>query len=128
MSWRCNDGTQSVPVSCPRRAWAPGTESIHEGECMDYQIHVKRVEEQRTGVVRCRAGLAELTQVVPRACGEVWTFFRSSGLPRPGRGLALYLDDEINLECGVEVEQPFDGKDQVFCSHTPGGLGSSTAH
>jgi len=40
----------------------------------------------------------------------------------------LYLDDEINLECGVEVEQPFDGNDQVFCSRTPGGLVATTSH
>jgi effector-binding domain-containing protein len=34
----------------------------------------------------------------------------------------------MNLECGVEVSQPFDGNDRVVCSSTPGGLVATTVH
>src|SRR6266849_2587598 len=95
---------------------------------MEYQVHVQQVEPQTTAVVRLRADLSQLAQVVPQACGEVWTFFRSSGLPRPGRNLALYLDGEGNIECGAEVDQPFTGNDRVVCSSTPAGTVATTAH
>jgi effector-binding domain-containing protein len=95
---------------------------------MEYQVHVEQVAAQLTGVVRCRASADELAKVVPQACGEVWEFFRSSGLPRPGRNLALYLDGEMNIEVGVEVFQPFAGNNRVDCSSTPAGLVATTAH
>jgi effector-binding domain-containing protein len=95
---------------------------------MQYQVHVQQVQSQTTAVVRCRAKLDELATVVPQACGEVWAFIRSSGLPHPGRNLALYLDGEINLECGVEVAQPFAGDGRVVCSRTPAGLVVTAAH
>lgn len=95
---------------------------------MEYLVQVEQVESQMTAVVRRRADLIELTRVVPQACGEVWAFIRSSHLPHPGRNLALYLDDEINLEVGVEVFQPFDGAEQVICSRTPDGTVATTVH
>jgi effector-binding domain-containing protein len=95
---------------------------------LEYQVDVKYVNAERTAVVRRRATHSELATVVPQACGEVWAFFRASQLPRPGRNLALYLDGEINLECGVEVTQPFVGTDQVVCSSTPAGTVATTAH
>lgn len=95
---------------------------------MQYQIHIEKVEPQPTAVVRRRARFSELAQVIPQACGEVWAFFRSSLLPHPGRNLALYRDDEINIECGVEVAQPFAGDDRVYCSTTPAGTVATTAH
>ena len=51
---------------------------------MEYQIEVKRVEAQTTAVVRRRTRLEELSTVVPQACGEVWAFIRSPGLPPDG--------------------------------------------
>jgi effector-binding domain-containing protein len=95
---------------------------------MEYQVAIKQVEPQLTAVVRRRAGLSELSQVIPQACGEVWAFFRSSGLPHPGRNLALYFDDQINLESGVEVDQPFASDKGVFCSSTPAGQVATTTH
>jgi len=95
---------------------------------MNYEVTVQQVESQITAVVRRRARSHELAQVVPKACGEVWNFMKSSGQPRPGRHLALYLDCEINLEVGVEAAQPFTGNDQLVCSSTPAGTVATTAH
>jgi effector-binding domain-containing protein len=95
---------------------------------MEYQVHVCPVESQLTAVVCFRATCDELATVIPRACGEVWEFMRSSGLPRPGSHLALYLDGEMNIECGAEVHQPFTGNGRVICSATPAGLVATAAH
>ena len=95
---------------------------------MQYQVHVEQVEPQLTAVIRLRADPSYFSQVVPQACGEVWNYFRSSGLPRPGRHLALYLDEQGNIEVGAEVGQPFTGNDRVVCSSTPGGRVATTAH
>jgi effector-binding domain-containing protein len=95
---------------------------------MEYQVRVHPVASQLTAVVRCRATVAELAQVIPQACGEVWAFLRSAHLPRPGRNLALYLDCEMNIECGVEVFQPFAGNDRIICSSTPAGVVATAAH
>src|SRR5712691_8238825 len=95
---------------------------------MDYQIELADSKPMTTAVVRSRVPTKELSRFVPAACGEVWEFMRSSGLPRPGRHLALYLDGEMNIEVGVEVAQPFAGNDRVVCSSTPAGLVATTAH
>ena len=95
---------------------------------MQYHVEVKPVPSQTIGVIRCQVRQDQLAQVVPACCGEVWEFFRSANLPRPGRHLALYLDCAINLECGVEVTQPFVGNERVVCSATPAGLVATVAH
>jgi effector-binding domain-containing protein len=95
---------------------------------MQYPVIVQHVASQTTAVVRCRAKQADLAQVVPAGCGEVWAYARAAGLPRPGRHLALYLDGEINLEVGAEMDQPFTGNDRVVCSSTPAGLVATTVH
>jgi effector-binding domain-containing protein len=95
---------------------------------MEYQVRVERVESQGTAVIRLRARQEEFCRVVPQACGEVWTFFRSSGLPRPGRHVAVYLDCQGSLEVGVEVFHPFAENGRVVASCTPAGVVATTTH
>jgi effector-binding domain-containing protein len=95
---------------------------------MEYQVRVRQVDPQLTAVVRFRATSNELATLIPKACGEVWAFMRAPDLPRPGRHLALYLDGEMNIECGAEVFQPFTGNERVVCSTTPAGMVATTTH
>jgi effector-binding domain-containing protein len=95
---------------------------------MNYQVELREAVPQRTAVVRRRASLQDLPTVLPTAYGEVWEYVRAAELPGVGRNLALYLDDEIHLECGVEVSEPFTGDDKVFCSHLPAGPVAATVH
>src|SRR5438270_482150 len=106
----------------PGTACGPGGSpfsSAGHGGVMEYQICVKQVESQTTAVVRRRASPQQLAQVVPQGCGEVWAYLRAAQFPHPGRNLALYLDCDINLEVGVEVDQAFAGDGRVVCSQTP---------
>jgi effector-binding domain-containing protein len=94
---------------------------------MAYTIEVKQVESQPTAVVRRRASLQQLSTVVPQACGLVWNFLKAAQI-KAGRNLAVYLDDEINLEVGLEVFGPFNGADQIVYSTIPAGPVLTTTH
>src|SRR5258708_7062307 len=95
---------------------------------MAYPVEVRQVGAQTTAVVRRRARSSELSRVVPQACGEVWSFIQSSGLPCAGGMTPLSLDGEINLEMGAEVGELFAVDGEVVCSSLPAGLAATTVH
>src|SRR6266568_3143617 len=95
---------------------------------MRYKVELTRSKPTTTAVVRSRVPAKELAQFVPAACGEVWSFVRSANLPRPGRHLALYLDEQGSVEVGVEVSEQFVGNDRVHCSKLPAGRVVTTVH
>src|SRR5215510_4801226 len=94
---------------------------------MRYEIKLRNSEAVLTAVIRSRVQPQELSKFVPAACGEVWSFFRSAGLQRPGRHVALYLDDGF-VEVGAEVSEPFTGNERILCSQLPGGTVATTVH
>jgi effector-binding domain-containing protein len=98
------------------------------GHLMEYQIQVQSLAPQPLAVVRLRASAAELSRVIPAACGEVWAFVRAVPIENAGRHVAVYLDAEINIECGVEVAGPFPSDGRVVPSATPSGRIASTIH
>ena len=59
---------------------------------MKYIVEARHVDPLPIAAVRRRARPAELSKVVPDACGEVWNFVRASGIPNTGRMVAVYLD------------------------------------
>src|SRR5256714_6514154 len=95
---------------------------------MRYQIELTHSEPIHTAVIGSRVPATELAQFVPAACGEVWSFIRSAGRPRPGRHIALYLDAQGSVEVGAEVSEPFAGNDRVHCSQLPAGRVVTTVH
>jgi len=94
---------------------------------MPYQIELKNSDAILTAVVRERVLPKELSRFVPAACGEVWSFVRSASLPKPGRHIALYLNDGM-VEVGVEVSERFVGNDRVHCSQLPSGRVVTAVH
>jgi len=95
---------------------------------MRYQIELTLSKPIITAVVRSLVPAKELAQFVPAACGEVWSFIRAAGLPRPGRHLALYLDAQGSVEVGAEVSEPFASNERVHCSQLPAGRAATTVH
>ena len=95
---------------------------------MPHDVKLANAESIHTAVLRDRVEPKDLPQFIPAACGEVWSFIRSAGLPRPGRHLTLYLDREGLIEVGAEVGEPFAGNDRVHCSQLPAGCVATTAH
>lgn len=74
----------------------------------------------RLAVVQRQAQLADLSRVVPACCGLVWNALRAHEV-KAERNVALYWDDSIRLEVGVELHGPFAGSGEVVPSATPGG-------
>src|SRR2546427_13306539 len=94
---------------------------------MPNQIKLTNAQTVLTAVIRSRVQPKELSKFVPAACGEVWSFIRAAGLPRPGRHVALYLDAGV-VEVGAEVSERFAGNDRVHCSQLPAGRVVTTIH
>jgi effector-binding domain-containing protein len=95
---------------------------------MEYDIRLEQLSSRPLAVVRRRAGLHELSKVVPDACGAVWSVVRAQRIAGAGRHVAIYLDDQINLEVGVELDAPFAGSGEVVSSATPPGTVATTTH
>jgi effector-binding domain-containing protein len=95
---------------------------------MEYDIRVEHASSRPLAVVRRRASLPELAKVIPDACGTVWNVVRAQNIRGAGRHVALYWDDEFNLEVGVELNAPFAGHGEVVASATPGGMVATAVH
>ena len=95
---------------------------------MKYDIRLEQQTGSPLAVVRRRASQAELSKVVPAACGTVWSVIRAQQLAGAGRHVAIYWDDQINLEVGVEMAAPFAGHGEVVGSATPAGPVATTTH
>ena len=95
---------------------------------MEYNVRLEQLGSRPIAVVRCRAASGELSKVVPDACGTVWGVVRAQQVSGAGRHVAVYLDGQINLEVGVELDGPFTGYGEVVASATPPGLVATTTH
>lgn len=95
---------------------------------MNHVVRLEQLGSRPLAVVRRRAGARELAKVVPEACGTVWNALRSQQVTGAGRHVAVYFDNEINLEVGVELDGPFAGCGEVVPSATPPGHVATTTH
>src|SRR4051812_16357697 len=92
-----------------------------------YVIRVIDSAAVPTIVVRRRVAAAQLSLVVPAACGTVWAFIRANAL-RAGRNVALYSSDAIDLEAGAEALSPFTPTADIVRSELPAGRVVTTTH
>jgi effector-binding domain-containing protein len=95
---------------------------------VEYDVRLEQKTSRPLAVVRRRARSQELARVVPDACGTVWNVIRAQKVTGAGRHVAIYWDDVINLEVGVELDSPFAGHGEVVGSATPAGAVATTVH
>ena len=95
---------------------------------MEYDVRLEQLGSLSLAVVRRRASAHELSRVVPDGCGTVWNVLRAQKIRGAGRHVALYWDDQINLEVGVELDTPFTGHGEVVHSATPAGAVATAVH
>jgi effector-binding domain-containing protein len=95
---------------------------------MAHVVRIEQLSSRPLAVVRRRAAPHELSKVIPHACGTVWNVIRSQQVSGAGRHVAVYLDGQINLEVGVELDGPFTRHGEVVVSATPAGLVATTTH
>jgi len=94
----------------------------------NYAVRLEQYSSIPLAVVNRRASAQELSRVVPEACGTVWNALKSQNIAGAGRHVALYLDDQINLQVGVELAAPFTGVDEVVPSAIPAGAVATVTH
>lgn len=94
---------------------------------MTHVVGLEWCEPVPLAVVRRQVTRADLPRVVPECCGLVWNGVRGQGA-RAGRHVALYWDDGIRLEVGVELHGPFAESGEIVRSATPAGRVASTPH
>jgi effector-binding domain-containing protein len=95
---------------------------------MTYEIRLEKQKPQSLAVVRRQAKQQELSRVVPAACGAVWNMLRGQHVEGAGRHVALYYDDVMNIEVGVEIPAPFGGHGEVVDSSLPAGTVAVTTY
>jgi len=89
---------------------------------MGYEVRVEKIGEARPlAVVKLVARPEEFSRVVPKYCGVVWNALKAQQVKGAGRHIAVYLDDRVNLEVGVEMKAPYDGDGEVVGSSIPVG-------
>ena len=92
-------------------------------------VEATRVSAVPLAVVQRRVQSAELSRVIPEACGLVWNALRTQGV-RGGRHVAMYwqCSPMIQLEVGVEIDGAFEERDGLTRSATPAGLVVAATH
>jgi effector-binding domain-containing protein len=96
---------------------------------MEYDVRLEDVADSRPiAVVRRQASISQLPKVIPDSCGTVWNVIRAQQITGAGRHVAIYLDEQINLEIGVELNAPFAGFGEVVSSEIPDGRIATTTH
>jgi len=84
-------------------------------------VRLETVRSIPLAVIRRRVQSSMLSRVVPECCGLAWDAMRAQHA-KAGRHVALYLDDTMNVEIGVEALGPFVETDDLVRSATPAGL------
>jgi effector-binding domain-containing protein len=94
---------------------------------MNYTVHLEQFPGHALAIVKRQAPKAQLSKVIPEACGTVWTAIRALHI-KGGRHVAVYLDNVYNLEIGVELSSPIAPHGEVLPSSLPAGPVATTTH
>jgi effector-binding domain-containing protein len=119
---------RSSPRNPPHAFWQAGQINDENELNMPHPIQLQNRIAQHLAVVRRCVSASEFSRVIPEACGLVWNELRRQQIAGAGCHVAVYFDDQINLEVGVEIEKPFEGSGDVVRSATPAGLVAATTH
>jgi effector-binding domain-containing protein len=95
---------------------------------MNYDVRIEQFAGRPLAVVRRQATMQQLATVIPQACGTVWNALRAQQVKGAGRHVAVYLDDIMNLEVGVELDSPIAALGEVVPSSLPAGEVAATTH
>jgi effector-binding domain-containing protein len=90
-------------------------------------VELRQRDSIPLAVVRRQALAGDLSRLVPECCGLVWNAVRAQQV-KAGRHVAIYWDNTIRLEVGVELFEPFVEQGEVVRSATPAGAVASVAH
>jgi effector-binding domain-containing protein len=90
-------------------------------------VQLQQLNSIPIAVIRRQARASELSRLVPECCGLVWNAVRAQQT-KAGRHVAIYWDNAIHVEVGVELLGPFAEQGDVVLSATPAGAVASATH
>lgn len=90
-------------------------------------VQLQRLPSVHLAVIRGVVDPSALARAVPESCGLAVNAVRAMQLT-PGRNVALYWNDEVRLDAGVELAEPFEERDGLIRSSTPAGLTAFATH
>jgi len=93
-----------------------------------HQVRFEHRESVPLAVIRRQVHQSQLPRVVPEGCGKVWTVLKQNGVSGAGRHVAVYRNETIDLEVGVEIVDGFSGVAEVVRSATPAGMAEAVTH
>lgn len=79
--------------------------------------------------VRSRVSISMISDAI--ANSPVWDRVRERGLNHNGRNVVIYwgeADDEVTVDIGVEVSEPFCGDEDLQCVAAPAGRAVTATH
>jgi hypothetical protein len=100
---------------------------------MKYDVAVETAEAELVAAVRAKVPISGIAHAWKPALDQVWAFLKANGGLRPGHNLFLYhhperRNESMNIDFGVQVAHPFEGKGDVRCVETPAGEVASGLH
>jgi effector-binding domain-containing protein len=92
-----------------------------------YTVGLQHLDPVPLAAVRRQVKQSELSRVVPEGCGLVWSVLHAQQA-KAGRNIAIYWDNMIRLDVGVELYAPFEERGEVVRSATPAGPAAVAIH
>ena len=93
-----------------------------------HPVTVTEVRARPTAVVAAATSWAEYPSLWKALLDEVWACLRANGINGGCRNIMRYLDDQPNVEVGVELLQPCPLTGRVVASELPAGRVATTTH
>ena len=104
---------------------------------MDYPVSLTEVKATYLAAVGATVTRQTLGATIRQILAEnkIYPFIKNAGLEKAGHNVFVYKTDrvrnpgnEFDIEIGVQVAGPFEGKGEVICSATPEGRAAMTIH
>lgn len=95
---------------------------------MKYEVRLEASTGSPIATVHRQATRPQLGAVIQAACGVVWNALRTLQTTGVGRHVAVYWDDVLNVDVGVEVAAPFAGEGEVVGGALPQGVTAAATH
>jgi effector-binding domain-containing protein len=102
---------------------------------MTYAVEIQDVAPQPLAAVRLTTRRAELATAIRGSLDKVYALLRGRGVEGLGHNVVVYRkssgwtpDDTLDIEVGVQTQQPILPEGDVVALHTPSGRVATATH
>ena len=98
---------------------------------MNLKFETAQLEERPILTIRSSTTMDKIGEAMGPLFGEVYTHIQQSGQQPAGMPFALYHSMEggtVDLECGMPVASPMEGKGRIKAGQLPAGTAATVTH